>query len=386
MSFPHYPAYKDSGVEWLGEVPEHWPVMRLGQIGRLSKGNGGTKQDESDSGVPCVRYGDLYTTHNHFIRETRSFVSEESAVRYTPIQYGDALLAASGETIEEIGKSAVNLMHPPACCGGDVIVFRPTLDVNPVFLAYALDCPEAQAQKAEMGRGFTVVHIYSAQLRNLSIGIPPRLEQVAIATFLDRETAKIDALVAEYRTLIELLKEKRQAVISHAVTKGLDPTVPMKYSGVEWLGEVPEDWMQTPIKHVLNEIIDTEHKTAPFFEDGEYLVVRTTNIKNGKLVLDGAKYTDFEGYAEWTKRGVPEPGDILFTREAPAGEACLIATRYEAVRWRKNGTTMRVKRAELDSRFGLWSLYGGVSAKFIFDLSQGSTVSHFNRRLAPFLS
>ena len=254
MSFPRYPAYKESGVEWLGEVPQHWSVMRLGQIGRLSKGNGGTKQDETAWGVPCVRYGDLYTTHNHFIRETRSFVSEEGALAYTPIQYGDVLLAASGETLEEIGKSAVNLMQRSACCGGDVIVLRPTVDVNPVFFGYALDCPEAQAQKAGMGRGFTVVHIYSAQLKSLAIGIPPLLEQAAIATFLDRETAKIDALVTEYRTLIELLKEKRQAVISHAVTKGLDPTVPMKDSGVEWLGEVPEHWRVATIRRLSSAV------------------------------------------------------------------------------------------------------------------------------------
>lgn len=110
MSFPRYPACKDSGVEWLGEVPEHWSIMRLGQIGRLSKGNGGTKHDETDSGVPCVRYGDLYTTHNRFIRKSRSYVSHEQAPDYTPIQYGDVLLAASAETVEEIGKSAVNLV------------------------------------------------------------------------------------------------------------------------------------------------------------------------------------------------------------------------------------------------------------------------------------
>jgi len=251
VSFQRYPAYKDSGIEWLGEVPSHWAVLRLGQIGRLSKGNGGTKQDETDAGVPCVRYGDLYTTHRYFIRGSRSCISPERAPDYTSIQCGDVLFAASGETIEEIGKSAVNLLESEAVCGGDVIVLRPTATVEPLFLGFALDSPEANAQKAGMGRGFTVVHIYADQLRTLGIAFPSLSEQSAIGAFLDRETAKIDALVAEYRTLIELLKEKRQAVISHAVTEGLDPTVPMKDSGVEWLGEVPGHWRVVPLKYLV---------------------------------------------------------------------------------------------------------------------------------------
>ncbi len=150
-----------------------------------------------------------------------------------------------------------------------------------------------------------------------------------------------------------------------------------KDSGVEWLGEVPEHWVQTPIKHVLKGVIDTEHKTCAFFDDGSYLVVRTTNIKSAKLILDGAKYTDLEGFIEWTKRGVPAPGDILFTREAPAGEACIVPSNMELCIGQRT-VIMRVNHEELVSRFGLWSLYGGVAAKFIADLSQGSTVAHFN--------
>ena len=114
-----YPAYKDSGVEWLGAVPAHWEIRRLGRFGRLFKGGGGTKEDELESGVPCVRYGDLYTQHQFFITATRACVAPELAnTVYTPIRYGDMLFAGSGETIAEIGKSAVNLIRGPACCGG----------------------------------------------------------------------------------------------------------------------------------------------------------------------------------------------------------------------------------------------------------------------------
>lgn len=237
-----YPAYKDSGVEWLGRVPEHWDTRRLGQIGTFSKGSGGNKQDELPTGIPCIRYGDLYTTHTRFILQSRSCVAPERAADYMPIKYGDILFAASGETVEEIGKSATNLIRDPACCGGDVIVFRPHIAVDPRYMGYAVDCQPAAYQKSGMGKGFTVVHIYPSQLRNLLLSLPPLSEQRRIAAFLDRETARIDALIEKKQRLIELLKEKLQAVITQAVTKGLDPKVPMKDSGVEWLGEVPEHW------------------------------------------------------------------------------------------------------------------------------------------------
>ena len=175
-----YPEYKESGVEWLGDVPEHWDVRRLGQIGKLSKGNGGNKEDEMSSGVPCVRYGDLYTTHTYFILESRSFVSKANAEDYTPINFGDVLFAASGETIDEIGKSAVNLMQSAACCGGDIILFRPERRFEARYLGYAADCRSAVAQKASMGRGFTVIHIYGSSLKYLSLPLPSDSEQTAI--------------------------------------------------------------------------------------------------------------------------------------------------------------------------------------------------------------
>ena len=94
---------KPSGVEWLGDVPEHWEVIQLGRTGTFSKGSGGTKEDEAPKGIPCVRYGDLYTTHRYFVDQTRSFISEEKLDQYTPIRRGDVLFPTSGETIEEIG-------------------------------------------------------------------------------------------------------------------------------------------------------------------------------------------------------------------------------------------------------------------------------------------
>ncbi len=213
---------KPSGVEWLGDVPEHWEVVQLGRIGVFSKGSGGTKDDEVADGIPCVRYGDLYTTHKYFIGKTRSYIPLEKAGAYTPINRGDVLFPTSGETIEDIGKSAVNLNNTPVVCGGDVIIFRPTVPIEPKFAGYALDCPAAQTQKSMMGRGITIMHIYSGQLKYLWFPLPPLDEQAAIVEYLDKATATTDANISRARRQIELVEEYRTRLIADVVTGKLD--------------------------------------------------------------------------------------------------------------------------------------------------------------------
>jgi type I restriction enzyme S subunit len=237
-----YPEYKESALPWLGRVPRHWDVRQARQIGRLLKGGGGTKEDAVDVGVPCVRYGDLYTTHTYFIRASRAFIGTTRAVEYTPIQYGDVLFAASGETIDEIGKSAVNLIRAPAYCGGDVIVLRPSIPVHAPFLGYALDSRPAAHQKSTMGRGTTVKHIYPGELKALHFPLPPLEEQAAITRFLDWAQGRLGRAILAKRKVIALLNEQKHTIIHCAVTGRLDPSVPLKRSGVPWLGDIPEHW------------------------------------------------------------------------------------------------------------------------------------------------
>ena len=144
-----YSHYINSRKKYLEEIPAHWQTSTLGRLGKFFKGSGGTKEDEVEDGIPCVRYGDIYTQHRYLIRETRSGISEDSMAKYTLMHYGDILFAGSGETIEEIGKSAANLIKGLAYCGGDVIVLRPTIKSDATFLGgvvkeFAPDhhCPE----------------------------------------------------------------------------------------------------------------------------------------------------------------------------------------------------------------------------------------------------
>ena len=231
-----YPAYKASGVKLLGRVPGHWEVQQLGRFGQFFKGAGGTKDDEVEHGVPCVRYGDLYTTHEFFVTNSRAYVTEERAADYAPIRYGDVLFAGSGETIDEIGKSAVNLLSTHACCGGDIIVFRPCIGCNAKFLGYAADSWAASNQKSTMGRGITVMHIYGTSLKYVRVVLPPVPEQTSIVGFLDRIAEEVKRATAQTQSEIDLLREYRTRLIADVVTG--------KFDVREAAAELPEDVVQ----------------------------------------------------------------------------------------------------------------------------------------------
>ena len=329
-----YPEYRDSGVEWLGDIPEHWEVRRLGAVGRITKCSGGTKAHDVPEGTPCVRYGDLYTHHDSSIARSRAFVSAEHAAAYSTIRYGDLLFAASGETIDEIGKSSVNLMDREALCGGDIILLRPAIPVQARFLGYTTNAPYMTHQKSRLGRGMTILHIYGQQLKNAKMLLPPFPEQQAIADFLDREIAKIDALVEKQQELMRLLGEKRTALIGHTVTKGLDPDVAMKDSGVEWLGEIPAHWKMKRVKWVAR--MESGHtpdkKVDAYWNDGEIPWVSlqdTGRLKNQDYISDTGSYTNELGLRNSSARLLP-PRSVIFSRDATIG-LCAITDRSMAV-------------------------------------------------------
>ena len=318
---------KRSDVEWLGQVPAHWEVTRLGRFGKFLKGNGGTKDDEASSGIPCVRYGDLYTTHEFVVLQARSFVSKEKVKDYTSIRFGDVLFAASGETIDEIGKSAANLIPSEACCGGDVIIFRPSREVDARYIGYATDCLPSRIQKATMGRGITVMHVYGHQLKRLSLALPPFPEQTAIVRFLDYADRRIQRYIRAKQKLIALLEEQKQVIIHQAVTGEIDvrtsqPYPAYKDSGVEWLGEVPEHWEVIPFKRRVGFQEGPGIMAADFRESGIPLL-RISCLREELATLNGCNYLDPEMVAlRWNHFAIRR-GDYLLSASASTGEVSL---------------------------------------------------------------
>ncbi|MCY4374265.1 MAG: restriction endonuclease subunit S [Spirochaetaceae bacterium] len=316
-----YPKMRDSGVEWLGAVPAHWGVRRLAQFGTLSKGSGGNKDDERSAGVPCIRYGDLYTTHHNFIQRSRSFISNERVAEYSTTRFGDVLFASSGETIDEIGKSAANVMQADACCGGDVIIFRPTESVDARYLGYVMDCPPVAAQKARMGRGITVMHIYAAQLKYLVIPLPPLVEQTAIARFLDHVDRRIRHHIHAKQKLIALLEEQKHATIHQAVTGKVDvrtgePYSAYKRSGVLYVGCIPKHWRTARLKVVLARSIQNGlFKKKDQYGNGSPLI-NVSDVYGQRFFVEPSSLERVQASADETMNYRVLNGDILLVRSS----------------------------------------------------------------------
>jgi type I restriction enzyme S subunit len=257
VSFPRYPKYKDSAVEWLGKVPEHWDVQRLKHVAAripyaIVDGPFGTQlkaEDYRSSGVPLVRISNLSFT-GRFLEDDLVFIEDSKAeeVSRSTVRRGDVVIGKTGATI---GKSALFDYSDKGVIASSCLKISPDPDaVSPAFLARIIESDGFQKTLLNESGGSTRDTINITPFGNLAAVFPPLAEQLPICRFLVRETAKIDALIAEQQRLIELLQEKRQAVISHAVTKGLNPDAPMKDSGIEWLGQVPKHWEVCRVKTV----------------------------------------------------------------------------------------------------------------------------------------
>jgi len=248
-----YPDYKNSGVEWLGEIPAGWEVKRLKTLiaEPITDGPHETPEFTID-GIPFlsvdgIQEGELVFEGCRYISE----VAHKEYLRKCAPRRDDILLGKAAST----GKIARVKVDYEFSVWSPLALIRPdNSEVWPGFLEYALKCAGTQAQIDVLCTSNTQKNISMRDIPVVVVCVAGLKEQRAIAAFLDRETARIDALVAKKERLIELLQEKRTALITRAVTKGLDPNVPMKDSGVEWLGEIPAHWEIKRIRHVVSRI------------------------------------------------------------------------------------------------------------------------------------
>ena len=255
----------------------------------------------------------------------------------------------------------------PACIDNNMMAFVPHRTVDQKFARYAFNTVDF----ALIANPGAVPSIGESSLGVCEVALPPLDEQHAIAAFLDRETARIDALVAAKRRLIALLQEKRAALIARAVTRGLDPEVPTKDSGVAWLGRVPAHWSVVPLTKYLESIVDYRGATPTKTEDGVFLVT-TTNIRGGRIDYDASReYIDPETYDEVMRRGKPEIGDVLFTMEAPLGETANIDRNDVALAQRI--VKFRPKVERLNPYFLKYWIRGAYFQQDVVSYATGST-------------
>ena len=295
-----YAEYKDSGVEWLGQVPTHWDIKRIKETAQIINGYPfDSGKFDPVNGTPLVRIRDINSNETQIF--FNGFVPKEALIFNS-----DILIGMDGDFNVCEWKGGDAALNQRVCC------LRSNDKYLTKFLAYLL--PARMKIINDLTYFTTVKHLSSTDVLKTVYAIPNKIEYVNIVKFLDHETSKIDHLIEKQQQLIELLKEKRQAVISHAVTKGLDPNVQMKDSGVEWLGEVPEHWDTTKIKYVAeltpkkSEVSSNDNRLCTF--------VPMEKLKLGSLIKDEEKpISEVIGGYTYFKNG-----DLLLAKVTPCFE------------------------------------------------------------------
>jgi len=296
--FKPYPETKDSGIEWLGQIPEQWEHSALKRLGEIRYGLGEPPREDPD-GIPFVRATDLHRGHIELAGIQHVDPEDVPWSRDPVLREDDIIVVRSGAYT---GDSAIVPRElDGAVAGYDMFVRIRSAD--PRFVAWALLSAYVLKNQIDLLRlRAAQPHLNAEELGATRILTCPRGEQVAIADFLDRETAKIDALVEKKERLIELLQEKRTALITHAVTKGLDPEAPMKDSGIEWLGQIPTHWVETRLGWSVEVNGGHTPDTGELrYWDGEIPWVTPKDMKR-RVITDSLDHVSEEALAETSLR------------------------------------------------------------------------------------
>jgi type I restriction enzyme S subunit len=277
MKYQCYAEYKDSGVEWLGEIPSHWDSKPLKYLCTYND-EVLTEATSSDTEIQYIDIGSVSATEGISHIETMLFKDAPSRARRI-VKDGDVIVSTVRTYLEAIAP----IDNPPEnlIVSTGFAVIRPNKNLYKGYAAYCLRAKGFIKEVVARSVGVSYPAINSSDLVNIAVPSIAYSEQTKIANFLDHETAKIDSLIEKQQQLIELLKEKRQAVISHAVTKGLNPNVSMKDSGVEWLGQVPEHWIVKSYRHasrIYRGKFGHRPRNDPAFYDGEYPFIQTGDV------------------------------------------------------------------------------------------------------------
>lgn len=260
-TIPKYEAYKDSGINWLGEIPEHWSVKRFRDMFSFSKGLNITKENLEETGIPCVNYGEIHSKFGFEVdplKHVLKCVSEDYLKGHSKslLFSGDFVFADTSEDIEGSGNFTQLVSTRTIFAGYHTVITRPAKGNHHRYLAYMLDSTSYRNQIRIAVKGVKVFSITNAILKKTNFWLPTLNEQTSIANFLDQKTAQIDDAIAIKEKQIALLKERKQIIIQKAVTQGLDPNVPMKDSGVDWIGQIPEHWDIKKAKYLFKEVDD----------------------------------------------------------------------------------------------------------------------------------
>ena len=330
--------YKDSGIEWIGRIPKEWDVKRLKNLcvssnSLIADGDWIESQDISEEGI---RY---YTTGNIgdgvFKEQGNGFITESTfeKLKCTPVYPGDLVFSRLNVPI---GRSCIIPNIYPICVVAvDNVIVRPDSSYDKQYLMYVSMCPGYQETNMLIARGTTMQRMSRTQLENIYLPIPPLPEQQRIASYLDKKCGEIDELIALQEKMIAQLTEYKQAVITEAVTKGLDPNAKLVPSGIEWIGDVPEGWRTMKTLYCLSmPITDGPHETPELYDDGVPFISADA-VSDGFINFDNKRgYISEEYYEECCKKYIPQQYDIYMIKSgASTGRTAIVETDKKFTIW-----------------------------------------------------
>ncbi len=371
-----YPRYKNPCVEWLGEIPEHWLVQRLKHcVARLE--SGGTPDSsnpdywtDSKDGIPWVAISDM--TRSYHVRETTRRITEAGRLsKGIAVLRAGTLLYSMYASLGKVALLDTNATINQAILG---VVPRQNM-VFRDYLRWWLEFMQVHVQMLSSSN--TQDNLNAEKIRGMRVVLPPSIdEQRAIVAFLDRETARIDALIEKKRRQIELLHEKRAALISHAVTKGLDPNAPMKDSGIEGLAEIPVDWTLKRLKFMTPQItVGIVVTPSKYYVDEGIPCLRSLNVREDEIVDSNMVFISAESNDLLRKSKLRE-GDLVAVRTGQPGTTAVVDSRYDGTNC-IDLIIVRRSRA-FDSRFMCYVMNSSLAKSQYLAGTTGAIQEHFN--------
>jgi len=370
VSFTAYPDYEDCGLPWLDRLPSHWSASHLRWLSRRYSGGTPDKRNLDfwiDGTIPWLGSGEV---NQRTVFQPTTYITEDafaqSSAKWVPRGALVMALAGQGKT-----KGMVAQMGIDATCNQSMAAIVPN---DPRYSRYLFWWLDANYQNIRnMAGGDLRDGLNLELLGDIGCPLPPVVEQNGISAFLDRETAKIDALVAEQERLIALLKEKRQAVISHAVTKGLNPHAPMKNSGIEWLDEIPAHWDVRTVGYLCEKISYGFTNPMPTADDGPFMLT-ANDIGDRRIRYETARRTDVGAFTDLlTDKSRPQRGDILLTKDGTLGRVAVFDGKSACI----NQSVASLRPAKgISSEFLAHALADGVYQTRMIYEAGGTTIKH----------
>ena len=305
-----YPEYKDSGIEWLGKIPKHWSQSVIGyyfyvQLGKMLQNEPESIHDEENFYLKALH---VQWDKINIDKLPKMWVPPREKEKYS-VRNGDLLICEGGE----VGRTNLLIGIKEDCIIQNALHrVRPSKQSSVEYLNYLMRHIADANWFDLLCNKATISHLTSEKLRAIAFPVPPLFEQEQIARFLDYKTAQIDALIAKKEALLEKLSEKRTALITQAVTKGLDPNVPMKDSGIEWLGKIPKDWKMSRMKYYATCFNGSTPRTTDpeYWENGE-IPWLSSNKVNDKIVDKASAYISKKALQECSLQIAPKGSSIV---------------------------------------------------------------------------